>query len=216
MKVVTIIPVCNEERHIGKVVGDARRYCDMVLVVDDGSTDSTALIAKKAGAHVLKLSKNKGKGFALRIGIARALKDGADVVVFMDGDEQHRAEDIPTFVGALKGHDIVFGERTAGKMPPIKEFGNWFLNNLFSFLFKSDSGDLLCGFKAMNRKTAEELTWRSNGYSVEIEMASKVALKKLKVNRVKIPIIYIDAKKGTGVVDGLWIGLNIVKFRLLR
>lgn len=216
MNVVTIIPVRDEEKHIGKVVSDARRYCDTVLVVDDGSTDSTALVAKKAGAQVLKLSKNKGKGFAMRIGIDRALKDGADAVVFMDGDEQHRAEDIPTFVNALKGHDIVFGERTAGEMPPIKKFGNWFLNNLFSILFKSDSGDLLCGFKAMNRKTAEELKWRSNGYSVEIEMATKAAMKKLKFARVKIPIIYMDAKKGTGVVDGLWIGLNIVKFRLLR
>ena len=216
MKVVTIIPVCNEEKHIGKVVGDARRHCDAVLVVDDGSTDSTAMAAKKEGAHVLKLSKNKGKGFAMRIGVDRVLKEGADVIVFMDGDEQHRAEDIPAFVNALKGNDIVFGERTAGKMPPVKKFGNWFLNNLFSLLFKAESGDLLCGFKAMTAKTAEELKWRSNGYSVEIEMAAKVAMKKMRSARVKIPTIYIDKKKGTGILDGLWIGLNIVKFRLLR
>jgi glycosyltransferase involved in cell wall biosynthesis len=209
-KVFIVIPAYNEEKYVGAVVKGAKKY-GSVIVVDDGSIDKTSDAAGKEGAAVYKLSRNKGKGFALRFGAEKALGQGAEVLIFMDGDGQHRPEDIPKFLEALKDADAVFGSRTAGNMPLIKKIGNWGIKNMFRLFFGRDAGDLLCGFKAVKKEAWESIKWKENGYNVEVEISARASRKKMKIAKVSIPIIYLDNRKGTDVADGIRIGFGILE-----
>ena len=213
MNVFAVIPAYNEKKYVGRVVTETKKHCNQVIVVDDGSTDETAKLAEEAGAKVLRLSKNKGKGFALRAGAKRAVKAGADVIVFIDADQQHRPEDIPKLLNAIKDADMVFASRVAGYMPPLKKFGNWFLGKLFFVFFHSRAGDLLCGFKAFRSEVLKDIMWTSDGYSVETEIAARVGVCELRVAYIKIPSIYIETSKGTGVIDGVIMAWNMLKIK---
>ncbi len=216
VKVFIVIPAYNEEKHIFEVVKGARKY-GKVIVVDDGSQDATAELAREAGALVLKLSRNKGKGYAMRVGARRALELGADAVVFMDGDGQHRPEDVPKFVEAVReGAEVVLGQRVGGKMPMIKKIGNWGLQQMFFLLFGRSVKDTQCGFKAFPARVLEGLEWKENGYFVDTEIAAMASRQGLRVAFVEIPAIYHDPKKGTTVWDGIKIGWEMVKLRLMK
>jgi len=214
-KVLIIIPAHNEENHVGNVVRGAKKY-GQVIVVDDGSTDNTSGTAYEAGAKVFKLSKNRGKGYALRFGAKKAIEMGANTLVFMDADEQHNPEDIPKFLKKYyESENIVFGQRQGeGKMPFIKKIGNWGIGFLFKSLFKEDPKDMLCGFKTMNKDSFEKIIWKHDGYEVEIEMLVNILKNKLKIEYVDIPIVYLDRKKGTTIKDGVSIVKNIIKIKM--
>ena len=210
VKVFIVIPAYNEEKHIFEVVKGARKY-GKVIVVDDGSQDATAELAREAGALVLKLSRNKGKGYAMRVGARRALELGADAVVFMDGDGQHRPEDVPKFIEGLKHSEAVVSKRVGGgRMPLIKRIGNWGIVNMFKLLFGSDPGDMLSGFRAFRKDALEKVWWKSDGYLVETEVTILSRIHHIKRSEVKIPIIYHQKGKGTGVWDGIKIGAQMV------
>ncbi len=98
--VIAAIPAFNEARFIGSVVLHARQFVDLVLVIDDGSTDQTAAIAEAAGAIVLRHETNTGKGGALNSAFTRARRLEARCLVLIDGDGQHRVEDISPDLGA--------------------------------------------------------------------------------------------------------------------
>jgi glycosyltransferase involved in cell wall biosynthesis len=213
MKVFAVIPAYNESKYVGKVVKGAGKHCS-VIVVDDGSTDGTAELAERAGAKVLKLSRNRGKGYALRVGAGRALEAGADAVVFIDADQQHRTDDIPRLLEKLEDADAVFASRVPGNMPLVKRFGNWFLNKMFNVLFHGKAGDLLCGFRAFKTAALKEVMWKADGYSVEIEMAARAGMRGLKTARVEIPSIYLENSKGTNVMDGVVMAWNMLKIKL--
>src|SRR5438552_11421153 len=91
---VAIIPAYNEDKYIASLVLKARRQVDVVVVVDDGSSDETAALAREAGAVVILHEGNQGKGVALRSGLTWAVEHGAEAVVLLDGDGQHRPDEI--------------------------------------------------------------------------------------------------------------------------
>ena len=129
MKTVAVIPAHNEEESIAEVVEKTRNFVDSVVVVDDGSVDNTFRNAEKADI-TLRHVVNMSKGLALLTGIEAALKEDADIIVTLDGDNQHDPTDIPRFVNILKEEnlDIIFGSRQLnGTMPHILRFGNWWL-----------------------------------------------------------------------------------------
>ena len=109
MKKIAAIPCYNEGLAIGSVVLKARRHVDEVLVVDDGSTDDTAAVAKAAGAVVVAHEENKGYGAAIRSCFNYAKQQNADIMVILDGDGQHDPSKVPDFVHALttNGADVV-------------------------------------------------------------------------------------------------------------
>lgn len=217
-KVFIVIPGLNEEKHIGRVIRKARSagFKDIVFV-DDGSRDKSARVAEKEGATVLSHAINLGKGAAAKTGCDYALQQGARIIVLIDGDGQHKPEDIPRVLKVLKGRDIVFTHRAFNKnMPFVYRFGNWFINQSTYILFGLKLKDTQCGFRAMTREAYEKVRWTSPDYTMESEMISLAGKNGLKYAEIPIRTIYHDKYKGTSIWDGVRIFLNMVKFRVLK
>ena len=176
---LAIIPCYNEEHTIGSVVLKTKHYVDKVLVVDDGSSDDTAKIAKEAGAIVITHETNKGKGNAIKTGFRYALAHGFDYVVTIDGDGQHNPAEIPLLIGNImnNGHDISLGFRVGQdtEMPKWRKVGKRVLDYATSFGSGGFVTDSQCGFRAFNRKAVEGLTpmLKGNAFSVESEQLIK-------------------------------------------
>lgn len=116
-RLLVVIPALNEEGSVGHVVGEVRAALPAaaVLVVDDGSTDRTAEVARAVGAPVLALPFNIGVGGAMRAGFRYAVAHGYDVVVQVDADGQHDPKEIPALLALLDQADVVVGARFAGR-----------------------------------------------------------------------------------------------------
>src|SRR3989338_8598952 len=146
--IVIIIPAYNEEKTVASVVREAKKY-GKVIVVDDCSKDGTSREARKAGAIVVRHSKNGGLGAALRTGFAKALSMKPDVVVTIDADGQHDHKQISKFVSLVeKGYDFVLGTRDLTSYPLVKKVGNFFLNGITNFVSGTHLRDTESGFRA--------------------------------------------------------------------
>ena len=216
-KVFAVIAAYNEEMHIKKVVGDAKKYVDEVIVVDDGSRDDTKGLAKDAGAIVLRHVVNLGKGAALKTGFEYALENGADAIVAIDADTQHDPKDIPRFLDALKGCDVVLSYRRYSKaMPFILKFGNQFINKTIKFLYGLEIKDSQCGYRAFTIQAYKRLRWKASDYSIESETIAKIGKYKLSYKELPIETVYADKYKGTTVLDGIKIVLNLLIWRISK
>ncbi|MCR8913682.1 glycosyltransferase family 2 protein [Marinobacter panjinensis] len=162
-----VIPAKNEAPTIEKVVRATIKLpeCSEVIVVNDGSSDDTGKIASDAGARVISHPYSKGNGASVKAG-ARAATE--DVIVFMDGDGQHLAEDIPRLLNKLAdGFDLVVGARQSGSQASIgRGVANKFYNRLASYMTGHKVEDLTSGFRAVRRKKfLEFLNLLPNGFS---------------------------------------------------
>ena len=213
--VFAVIPAHNEEKHIGDVVRQAKKYVDNAVVVDDGSRDGTVEEAKKSGAIVLKHLVNLGKGAALKTGCDYAIKNKADIIVAIDADAQHNPKEIPKFIGAVKMHDVAIGYRKLNmSMPFILRFGNWFINKTIRFLYGVKIKDSQCGYRAFTSEAYKKLRWKASDYSMESEMIAKIGKRRLSYAEVPIETIYSDKYKGTTILDGIKIVFNLLLWRL--
>jgi glycosyltransferase involved in cell wall biosynthesis len=220
MKTVAVIPAFNEGPRIKSVLLKTGKYVDNVVVVDDGSTDNTFEVSNGIAGNIITLRHkiNLGKGAAMKTGCEAALKIGADIIIFMDADGQHKPEDIPRFIESIENekNDIVFGSRKIGKdMPLVMMLGNKFLSIVTSFLFKIYIADTQSGFRAVRADVYPKIKWNSTRYSVETEMVVKVGKKKLKFKEIEIETIYSDNYKGTTFIDGIRIFLNLLIWRII-
>ncbi len=217
MNTVVIIPAYNESSTIGEVVQSVKEYVHDVIVVDDGSVDSTAYQAEEAGAFVIRHSVNLGKGAALKSGCDYAYQQGAQQMVVMDADRQHDPREIPLFLEALQEYDFVLGSRQVpASMPLVLLFGNKTINWLLHHLYGLNISDSQCGYRAFTAAAYAALRWDSLNYSVETEMVIKASKKKLSYTQIPIQTIYQDNYKGTTVLDGLTIVAKMISWRLLR
>jgi len=218
MKISIVIPAYNEEKRIGKVLKDIKKYKLPVIVVDDGSTDKTSLIAQKYSVEVLKRKINLGgsKGAALKTGVEVAFKQGADAVILMDSDGQHEASDIPNFIKALeKGFDVVLGSRNLSLgVPLIRFLGNKFASILINLFFGIYISDLICGYRAMTKEAFEKIKWESLNYAVETEMIVRLSKTKLKYCEVPVETIYHDKAKGVTIIDAVNTFFDVISWKI--
>ena len=215
METIAVIPAYNEEAHIAAVVKGAQQFVQKVIVVDDGSHDSTRARAAAAGATVLRHVVNMGKGVALKTGFAAAAALGADVLVVLDGDGQHDVKDIPRFLTALQHADIVIGARQLNMaMPVVFKMGNFFLQKAFCILFNASISDTQSGYRAFRRGIYEQLTWQSHGYSVETEMLVDARKKGFTCVEIPIKTVYLNAVKGTTIIDGMLIFIDMLLWKM--
>ncbi|MEL0168759.1 MAG: glycosyltransferase family 2 protein [Pseudomonadaceae bacterium] len=167
MKVSVVMPAKNEAATVATVVSAIRaRYPDFeVIVVDDGSTDSTAELASEAGAKVVSHPYSKGNGAAIKSGTRAAV---GEVLVFMDADGQHDPEDIARLLAKIEaGYDLVVGARQQGSQASVgRGLANGFYNRLATYMTGHRVEDLTSGFRAVRAsKFREFLYLLPNGFS---------------------------------------------------
>lgn len=218
-RITAIIPAWNEHERIVPVVDETKRYVDEIIIVDDGSDEESRrfLETLKDRAVVLRHRINLGKGSALRTGITAAIARGADVIVVMDADGQHRPSDTPRLVEALDGKqvDVVFGSRKiGGSMPAAMRLGNHFFSVATNLLFRIYVSDTQSGFRAFRSNIYPKLEWRSPRYAAETEMVVNAGKHRLRYCEVPIDTIYHDKYKGTTVFDGIRIFCSMLMWRI--
>jgi glycosyltransferase involved in cell wall biosynthesis len=211
-----VIPAYNESKYIEKVLSRVLAVTSRVVVVDDGSTDKTALLAAKHIPHVLQHSLNLGKGAALKTGCEYVFQQlGGGGVIFFDGDDQHDPELLMTFAQELTHSQAVLGVRSFDtQMPLIRIIMNRVASVLTLILFGKYVPDIPCGYKAITKQTYSKIQWESNDYAVEMEIAARLSYYKIAFAVVSIPTIYHDLDRGMTILDTLTIIPRMLRWRL--
>jgi glycosyltransferase involved in cell wall biosynthesis len=194
--IVAVIPAHDEAPRIAAVVAAAREHLP-AIVVDDGSTDATAERAREAGADVIEQRPNQGKGMALRTGFRRAIADGADAILTLDGDGQHDPAEIPRFLAAWACQpqpDLVVGRRSFRSMPPIRRLSNELGRIAFSWAVGRPIPDNQSGYRLVSRRLAEAtLASDEPGFAFEVEQITTCIRMGGTISWVPIRTIYAGA-----------------------
>jgi glycosyltransferase involved in cell wall biosynthesis len=223
MRICAIVPAFNEASQIAKVVGGAIPHVDEVVVIDDGSNDGTGKLARDSGATCLALTSNRGKASALRAGIEFAAARGFTHVLTLDGDGQHRPEDIPLLIQAAvrTGADMVIGTRAFERhnMPRARFYSNTIGSRLASALVGREIRDSQSGFRLIRLDKLLSLELRSRFYEFEMEVLIKLARTGCSIEQVPIPAVYEDGRarsKMKPVRDTIRICIWSLAFRFLK
>ncbi len=196
--VAALIPCYFEEKHIRDVASRAMKQLDLVLAVDDGSTDRTSEEARASGCEVLKQEQNVGKGAAIKAGLKTLLAmERVEFILILDGDGQHLPEEIPAFFAAANdtGAPMVVGNRMddVRDMPFVRKCTNRYMSWTISRVIGQRVPDTQCGFRMFHRSLAAEfLTTESAGFDFETEMLSIAARTGCKIAAAKVSTVYGD------------------------
>ncbi len=215
MKVWIVIPAYDEEEMIGSVIrGLKHEGYDNIIVVDDGSEDNTAGIARSEGAEVVEHEANRGLGAALRTGLDEARSKGADVAVTFDADGQHDPKEIEKLLDVLDGADFAVGERRRNQMPLNKELGNFFLD-FMTHVLGGPFTDSQSGFRAFGKEALEKIRIRSDLYAVSSDIIMQVGEEDLEFRSVPIRCIFTEYSKasGTTIASGVKIFIDMLKLK---
>jgi len=209
--IIVGMPAYNEEKYIGSVILQARQFADEVVVVDDGSSDHTAQVARLAGATVVRHERNSGYGATVQTVLAEAKKRNPDVLVLLDADGQHNPEEISSLVNAIyDGSDVVIGSRQkhSENIPAYRKFGQKIISFFTRVLSRSTLSDTESGFRAFSRKAINVLEPKERGMAISAETISEATAKGLKIAEVPISAIYTrdgstlnPIKHGMGVLN---------------
>ena len=220
--VVVGIPAFNEEQTISRVVLEAQKFADRVLVCDDGSTDHTAKIAKCLGAEILRHEENRGYGASIRSLFERAHLINADVFVTLDADGQHDPNEIPVVIKPiLDGYaDIVIGSRFVDKtgtaeMPLYRQFGAKLITKMVNGSAKKGITDAQSGFRAYNCRALSALNFSENGMGASVEILFKASAKNLRIEEVPSTCKYnvgdVDTSSENPFTHGVGVLMSLLR-----
>ena len=209
MRIVVIIPALDEERSLPKVLEEIpASLVDEVIVVDNGSLDRTAEVARAAGATVV-VETRSGYGQACLTGIAQLARNPPDIVVFVDGDYSDRPSELPALLEPILSGQAdfvvgsrVLGHREPGALAPHARWGNWLATKLTRLLFGYRFTDM-GPFRVIRYETLVALDMQDRDYGWTAEMQAKAA--RAGVSAVEVPVSYhrrIGTSKITGTVKG--------------
>jgi glycosyltransferase involved in cell wall biosynthesis len=210
-----MLPALNEAMTIADVIGRIPRDIEgvgsvEVVVVDDGSTDETAALARKAGADVISHGVNRGVGVAIQTGLAEAIRRRVDIAVNMDSDGQFDPAGIEKLIRpVLAGKaDMATASRFRDKalipeMPVLKRYGNWGMSRLVSFLTGGDYHDVSCGFRAYSREALLRLVL-TGSFTYTQESFLVLAAKGMKIVEVPLPVRGVREHGESRVASNLW------------
>ena len=194
--VAAIIPAYLEEKHVGDVTRRTLQQLDYVLVVDDGSTDSTAETARNAGAGVIIHEQNRGKGESIKTGLRHWLDRGFEYVVILDGDGQHLPEEIVLFLemAAATRAELLIGTRmnNVRDMPHLRRVVNRYMSRQISWLCRQEIPDTQCGFRMIHRSVIPDILGGADRFDYETEMLIIASRKGCQIESVPITTIYSD------------------------
>ena len=197
VKTAAIIPAYSEEKHIGDIIRRARKQLDHVLVVDDGSRDTTARCAREAGAEVIVHGENRGKGEAIKTGLRHWLDRQFIHVIILDADGQHLPEEIDRFIAAAAqagDRSFFLGNRMNNLigMPFVRRVVNRYMSNRISRICRQKIPDTQCGFRMLDRQLIPELLDGGNRFDYETEMLIIASRKGYRIESVPITTVYSD------------------------
>ena len=205
---VAVIPCFNEAPFIAAIVTEVRGHLPHVIVVDDGSSDGTAVEAKAAGAEVIRLGRNGGKGAALRAGWQRAWQQGFTWALTMDGDGQHAPEDIPKFLACAEksAAALVVGDRmgNAAAMPWLRRQVNRWMSRRLSGLAGVRLPDSQCGFRLAHLETLARLPLSARRFEIESETLLTLLATGRRVEFVPIRVIYESGRSHICPFQDTW------------
>lgn len=202
-RVLIVMPALNEQASVGAVISQVKQSLPGmdVLVVDDGSSDDTAKLARAAGAEVARLAVNLGVGGAMRTGFRYAAARGYDVVVQVDADGQHDPDEVAALLDALDDADIAIGSRFAGKgsykASGPRKYAMVALSVVFSRLGKTKLTDVTSGFKAMGPRAIKLFAAYYPAEYLGDTVESLVMAIRAELKIKEIPVIMRERAAGT-------------------
>lgn len=217
-RLAVIIPALNEAGNIQQLVTEVRATVQArIIVVDNGSSDTTAQDARAAGADVV-YEPRQGYGYACAAGIAKARK--ADVLVFLDGDYSFLPAEMPALIAPILADqaDMVLGSRLLGHidpgaMPPHQHFGNWLVARAMKYLYDLPLKDL-GPYRAIRRELLESLFMSEMTFGWPTEMLVKAANRGARI--LEVPVSYHPRKAGRSKVSGTLRGSLLATWFILR
>jgi glycosyltransferase involved in cell wall biosynthesis len=221
--VIVGIPAFNEETTIGRVVLEAKKFADAVVVCDDGSTDLTGKIAQGLGADLVTHDQNLGYGAAVKSLFERARELNADVMVTLDADGQHDASEIPNILEpAIHGDaDVVIGSRFvkpsgAAEMPFHRRIGAKIITKLVNGSSKNNVTDSQSGFRAYSRRALRYVTISETGMGASTEILLRASKHSLNIREVPCSCKYHKGGAATStehpLAHGIGVVMSIVRF----
>lgn len=218
MKYCVIIPVYNSERHIEAVLDDVLCHCHDVIVVNDGSSDQTLSIVERFDkVTVVSYSQNRGKGYALKCGFARAVTLGYTHAVTMDADGQHKAKDIPAMLRIMEDNPtaLVVGVRRFDN--PNMPQGNRFANKFSNFWFRLQTGialpDTQTGFRLYPLQKMGKMRLFTNRYEAELELLVRSVWRNIEPIPITIDVYYPPKEERLSHFRG---GKDFIRISLLN
>lgn len=196
IRLCVLIPTYNNERTILQVVSDVLLYVEDVIVVNDGSTDSTQKILDQlpSGVKIVSYERNRGKGYALVKGFRTAMSCGFTHVITLDADGQHFASDIPVMLSAIEHNreGIIVGHRnlTETNMPRGNTFANRFSNFWFHLQTFVKLPDTQSGYRVYTLSAVRGLRWITARYEAELELLVFAAWTGVKITSVPVKVYY--------------------------
>ena len=205
MRVLTAIPVYNEERHLANVIREVQRYSSDVVVINDGSTDRTGeLLAQVKDIHVITHPRNRGYGAALISAFEYASARQVEVLVTTDCDGQHEPSRIPVLLEAIHDADIVSGSRylrdfRQNTLPPQDRMRiNQQIAAELNERFGLHLTDAFCGFKAYRTQALDRLRITEAGWGMPLQLWVQAARLGLRIKEVAVPRVYLDPNRAFG------------------
>ncbi len=203
MKIIAIVPAYNEEKIISTVLKELKKETDEIILVDDGSLDMTAELAKKEEVFVLKHLINLGQGASLKTGLDFALRKGADIVVTFDADGQHKASEIKKIVKPIIDGEceVVLGSRfleSKSNIPHLRKF----ILKIATIFSKLSIGleitDTHNGFRAFSKKAASLIDIKQSGMAHASEILEEIKKNNLFFKEAPVTIEYTSYSKSKG------------------
>ena len=219
MDITIGIPAYNEEKNISEIIKKLQKITNKIIVCDDGSSDSTAKIAKEMGVLVVQHTTNLGYGAAIRSIFLKAREEKSEFLITLDSDGQHRIEDIQTVLNPLKTGkaDIVIGSRflnNGGKnVPSYRKVGIKILTKLANTSLEQNITDSQSGFRGYGKDVIENVTPSESGMGVSNEILIKASKQGLKIVEVPIIILYDgDTSTHNPISHGSSVLISTLKF----
>jgi len=195
-KTLIVIPAYNAARTVADVVKSCTNIISNILVVDDGSRDGTAAVAKSAGAEVVSHPRNRGKGAALKTAFAWAIEHGFDAVITLDADGQHLPREIPKFLACREEThaDLIIGGRAHlfGQMLPRRRMANRFSAWTIAKASKTGITDSQSGFRLYSANLLRNVRLRTDGFDMESEVIVHAGRRGFKVITTPIDLGFVD------------------------
>jgi glycosyltransferase involved in cell wall biosynthesis len=228
-KIVVCIPAYNEAASIRDVISKAKRYANEIIVYDDGSTDNTYEIAKTSGATaVIRAQYNRGYGAAIRALFQASRDKNADIMITLDSDGQHDADQIPDIIEPIVKQecDMVIGSRfltnrDSQRVPRYRSMGIKTITRFTQYASYEGITDAQSGFRAYNRNALSKINLFEEGMSVSTEILLRAKEKNLIVKEVPVTISYDIKNKNRGftknpISHGIGVLYGVIQFVSLR